>query len=64
MSASLLATVADLKSQHRQADFAFRAETDWTSGAENRTRLQRFYGAGGEGCQPRRFGCPCRTDAE
>jgi uncharacterized OsmC-like protein len=44
----LLATVAAIKTQPSLADFTFRAETNWKSGGHSQTRIQRFYGAGGE----------------
>ena len=44
----LLATVDAIKANPALADFMFRAEAEWKSGGHSRTKIQSFYGAGGE----------------
>lgn len=55
----LFAIVADIKTRLSPPDFAFRAETDWTSEAHGETRIRRCYSAGGEDASLQRVGCSC-----
>jgi len=45
---TLFATLDAVKSAPEMARFQFRATNDWVSGTHSRSRIQGFYGAGGE----------------
>lgn len=44
----LVSTVGAIQDNPDLAEFRFRAETEWVEGGHSRTRVQGFYGAGGE----------------
>ncbi|GIV97080.1 MAG: osmotically inducible protein C [Herpetosiphonaceae bacterium] len=44
----LIGTINAVKDRPELAQFTFRAQTEWISGAHSRTRIQGFYGAGAE----------------
>jgi uncharacterized OsmC-like protein len=44
----LVGTVNAIKANPNLARFTFRARTEWVGGGHSRTRIQSFYGAGGE----------------
>jgi uncharacterized OsmC-like protein len=45
---TLLATIDAVRNQPELARFQFRATNRWQQGTHSRTRLESFYGAGGE----------------
>lgn len=52
----LESTVNAIKANPELARFRFRSATEWISGAHSRTRIQGFFGAGGEDTsRPRPF---------
>jgi uncharacterized OsmC-like protein len=44
----MVETISAIKEQPTIAKFQFRANNEWIAGAENRTTIQGFYGAGKE----------------
>lgn len=44
----LLGTIDAIKAKPELAQFRFRATTQWLEGGHSQTRIQSFYGAGGE----------------
>jgi uncharacterized OsmC-like protein len=44
----LSATIDAIKANPSLANFKFRAKTEWMSGGRSRTKIQSFYGVGGE----------------
>lgn len=44
----LVSTVEAIEENPGLAEFNFRAQTEWVGGGHSRTRIQGFYGAGGE----------------
>ena len=44
----LVSTVNAIKANPNLAQFKFRASTEWVNGAQSRTRIKSFYGAGAE----------------
>jgi len=53
--ATLLATINAVGAQPELAQFRFRAMNRWQQGTHSRTRIQSFYGAGGEQMHEREF---------
>lgn len=54
---TLLATIDAVRAQPELAQFRFRAMNRWQQGTHSRTRIQSFYGAGGEQMHEREFTC-------
>ena len=54
----LLATIGAVKEQPALANFKFRASNKWVGGTCSETRIQSFYGAGGEQSHNSEFTCP------
>jgi uncharacterized OsmC-like protein len=54
---TLLATIKAVGAQPELAQFQFRAMNRWQQGTHSRTRIQSFYGAGGEQMHEREFVC-------
>ena len=54
---TLLATIKAVGAQPELAQFRFRAMNRWQQGTHSRTRIQSFYGAGGEQMHEREFAC-------
>jgi uncharacterized OsmC-like protein len=52
---TLLATIKAVGAQPELAQFRFRALNRWQQGTHSRTRIQSFYGAGGEQMHEREF---------
>ena len=52
---TLLATINAVGAQPELAQFRFRAVNRWQQGTRSRTRIQSFYGAGGEQMHEREF---------
>ena len=52
---TLLATINAVGAQPELAQFRFRAVNRWQQGTHSRTRIQSFYGAGGEQMHEREF---------
>jgi len=52
---TLLATIKAVGAQPELAQFRFRAVNRWQQGTHSRTRIQSFYGAGGEQMHEREF---------
>ena len=52
---TLLATIKAVGAQPELAQFRFRAMNRWQQGTHSRTRIQSFYGAGGEQVHEREF---------
>jgi uncharacterized OsmC-like protein len=52
---TLLATINVVKAQPELAIFQFRAENRWLSGTHSQSRIESFYGAGGEHTHARAF---------
>lgn len=52
---TLLATINAVGAQPELAQFRFRAMNRWQQGTHSRTRIQSFYGAGGEQTHEREF---------
>jgi uncharacterized OsmC-like protein len=44
----LVGTINAIKAKPELAKFTFRAQNEWISGGHSRTRIQSFFGAGGE----------------
>lgn len=44
----LVDTINTIKANPELAKFKFRSHTEWINGAQSRTRIQKFYGAGKE----------------